>query len=188
VRNLENFGFALGNNIGFAESRGSRVVFLNNDTEVTPEWLRSLVRPLENPDIQGAQPKLLYPDGSIQHAGHRYRTAPTHAFYQRRNRRAALGELVIDRENDGVTGALFLQHKSVWRAVGGFNENFPLNYNDVDYCLKVRALGYRIIQVNSTEALHHESQTRDAAVSQDEIDRIFSRWPYSFTSDAYTRN
>jgi GT2 family glycosyltransferase len=131
---------------------------------------------------------LTYPDGSIQHAGHRYSAAPTHAYYGWKNRRAALGELIVDREVAGVTGALFLQKKSVWQAVGGFNEEFPLNYNDVDYCLKVRALGYSIILVNSTEAIHHESQTRDTRVAPEESRRLYDRWAYAFSSDMYTRN
>jgi len=164
-------------------------LLLNDDIEFTNSTsLDQLVGNLNQSGVGLVGALLTYPDGSIQHAGHRYTTAPTHAYYQRRNRRAALGELVIDREVEGVTGALFLQRKSVWHEVGGFNENFPLNYNDVDYCLKVRALGYRIILVNSTEAIHHESQTRETAVSQEETDRLFTRWPYSFTTDSYTRN
>ena len=183
------FNFSARCNIAIDACSNDLNLLLNDDIEFTKATsLDQLVGNLKQNGVGLVGALLTYPDGSIQHAGHRYTTVPTHAYYQLRNRRAALGELVIDREVEGVTGALFLQRKSVWRAVGGFNENFPLNYNDVDYCLKVRALGYRIIQVNSTEALHHESQTRDTAVSQDEIDRIFARWPYSFTSDAYTRN
>jgi hypothetical protein len=183
------FNFSARCNIAIDACSNDLNLLLNDDIEFTEATsLDQLVGNLKQEGVGLVGALLTYPDGSIQHAGHRYTTVPTHAYYQLRNRRAALGELVIDREVEGVTGALFLQRKSVWRAVGGFNENFPLNYNDVDYCLKVRALGYRIIQVNSTEALHHESQTRDTAVSQDEIDRIFARWPYSFTSDAYTRN
>src|SRR5690606_907268 len=69
VKNPENFNFALGNNIGFSLSSGARVVFLNNDTEVSPEWLRALVQPLKNEHVKGVQPKLLYPDGTLQCIG-----------------------------------------------------------------------------------------------------------------------
>ena len=183
------FNFSERCNIAIDACSNELNLLLNDDIEFTKNTsLDQLVGNLKQQDVGLVGAMLTYPDGSVQHAGHRYNVAPTHAYYRRRNRRAALGELVIDREIDGVTGALFLQQKSVWREVGGFNENFPLNYNDVDYCLKVRALGYRIIQVNSTEALHHESQTRDSGVLQGEIDRIFARWPYSFSSDSYTRN
>jgi GT2 family glycosyltransferase len=183
------FNFSARCNIAIDACSNELNLLLNDDIEFTAATsLDQLVGNLKQKGVGLVSALLTYADGTVQHAGHRYTTVPQHAYYRVRNRRAALGELVIDREVEGVTGALFLQQKSVWREVGGFNENFPLNYNDVDYCLKVRALGYRIIQVNSTEALHHESQTRDSAVSQDEIDRLFARWPYSFTSDSFTRN
>jgi GT2 family glycosyltransferase len=183
------FNFSARCNIAIDACSNELNLLLNDDIEFTAATsLDQLVGNLKQQGVGLVGALLTYPDGSVQHAGHRYNFAPTHAYYQLPNRRAALGELVIDREIDGVTGALFLQQKSVWREVGGFNENFPLNYNDVDYCLKVRALGYRIIQVNSTEAFHHESQTRETAVLQEEMDRLFARWPYSFTADTYTRN
>lgn len=69
VRNWENLNFALGCNLGFAASRGGTVVFLNNDTRVCPGWLQSLVAPLADPTVGAVQPKLLFPDGTVQTFG-----------------------------------------------------------------------------------------------------------------------
>jgi len=69
INNFDNLNFSLGNNIGFAASRGNRIVFINNDTEVTSGWLPPLLNAISSPEIKGAQPKLLYPDGRIQCIG-----------------------------------------------------------------------------------------------------------------------
>lgn len=189
IVDMAPFNFSARCNIAIDACVNDINLLLNDDIEFTElTSIDQLVGNLNHLDVGLVGAMLTYPDGSIQHAGHRYSAAPTHAYYGWKNRRAALGELIVDREVAGVTGAVFLQRKSVWEAVGGLNENFPLNYNDVDYCLKVRALGYSIILVNSTEAVHHESQTRDTRVAPDEARRLYDRWTYSFASDMYTRN
>jgi GT2 family glycosyltransferase len=95
-------------------------------------------------------------------------------------------DLVVDHEVVGVTGALMFQLKSTWETVGGFSPQFPLNYNDVDYCQKVRTLGYSIIQANSVTAIHHESVTREPIIEDFEANLIRQRWPDFLFMDNYT--
>ena len=80
----ENHGFALGNNLALAHATGDVVVFLNNDTTVPPGWLAPLRDALEDDDVLGAQPLLLYPSGTIQSAGIAFPTCGglPHAFLQ----------------------------------------------------------------------------------------------------------
>ena len=69
IHNQKNLNFSLACNLGFSRSVGEIVVFLNNDTTVTENWLLNLVKPLENENISATQPKLLYPDGNLQCMG-----------------------------------------------------------------------------------------------------------------------
>jgi GT2 family glycosyltransferase len=86
----------------------------------------------------------------------------------------------------GVTGALMFQLKSTWLQVGGFTMSLPLSFNDVDYCLKVRSLGYSVIQANSVTAIHNESVTRDPVVESDEHDFIKGRWSDAMATDYFS--
>jgi GT2 family glycosyltransferase len=78
------------------------------------------------------------------------------------------------------------QLKSTWEAVGGFSTAFPLSFNDVDYCQKIRTLGYSVIQANSVKAIHHESVTREAISEEWEIDLLNKRWSDAMATDKYS--
>jgi GT2 family glycosyltransferase len=110
-----------------------------------------------------------------------------HAHYLSATLDKNFGDLLIDREVSGVTGAVMLQRKSTWEKVGGFSHQLPSNFNDVDYCLKIKSIGLDIIQANSVWALHKESATRVNEVFKWEIDFIFSRWWQLMKKDCYTR-
>ena len=87
-----------------------------------------------------------YADGTLQHAGHVYSGEPMHAFLGRgADEPGPHGLLLVDREVSGVTAACALVRADVFDEVGGFSPAFPVNYNDVDFCLKVRRAGYRIL-------------------------------------------
>src|SRR5581483_12294612 len=74
-----------------------------------------------------------------------------------------------------VTGACLMTRADVFRAVGGFDESFPLNYNDVDYCLRVRQAGYRIVFTPHARLYHHEAVTKDGVFAE-ELDAFRARW------------
>jgi GT2 family glycosyltransferase len=132
---------------------------------------------------------LLFPDQTVQHAGHTFTDRNPHHLHYGKNFSTILNKgLPEAHEVVGVTGALMFQSKAVWRAVGGFSTLFPMNYNDVDYCQKVRTLGYSVIQANSVVALHHGSATRNPSVQESEKNELLSRWPTALSSDSYTRS
>jgi GT2 family glycosyltransferase len=131
---------------------------------------------------------LTYPDGSIQHGGHTFVSKwPTHVGWGEGLDNPMSLDLVVDHEVVGVTGALMFQLKANWKAVGGFAQSFPLNFNDVDYCQKIRTLGYSVVQANSVTAVHLESATRNPIVKDWEKDRLSARWGFEMSSDRYSK-
>ncbi len=158
-----NFGYAAANNTGARAARGRSLMLLNSDViPLSPGWLAILRAALDRhdgsrqPGIVG--PKLLFDDGSLQHAGLTFARDPegrwynTHLFkgYPRDWPAANL-----PRSVPGVTGAAMLLPRQVYEAVGGFSENYIVgDYEDSDLCLKVRAAGWDI-RYEPRAALHH---------------------------------
>ena len=74
-----------------------------------------------------------------------------------------------------VTGACLMSRRDVFAEAGGFDEAFPLNYNDIDYCLRARQLGYRVVFTPHARLIHHESVSKPG-VYKDELDTFHARW------------
>jgi GT2 family glycosyltransferase len=167
------FNFSRACNLGAAHDGGLLVVFLNNDTEVrTPEWLEEMVSLAERPGVGAVGPLLLYPDGTVQHAGvvlglrgtadHIMRGFPGRGD-------GYAGSLSCTREVSAVTGACMLVRHDVLDELGGFDEHFSTHYQDVDLCLRIRASGRRILYTPRAVLAHHEGATRGAFY--DHVDR-----------------
>jgi GT2 family glycosyltransferase len=189
IEDNRSFNFSRRCNIGFLAARNEYILLLNDDIEFGNQnpfdILISLIKS-RNVGLVGGL--LLFPDKTIQHAGHTFTDRnPHHLHYGEFFQPMSKNSLPHAHEVVGVTGALMFQSKAVWRAVGGFSTTFPLNYNDVDYCQKIRTLGYNVIQANSVVAVHHESATREPIVQESEIHNLLSRWPTALSSDPYTR-
>lgn len=155
----ETFNFSAINNFASKEAEGEYLLFLNNDTVVINEdWLTAMVRILKNKKNGVAGATLLYDDDTVQHAG--IATDPKWIAYHINHK--------ITRENiptksmdvAGVTGACLLTTTDIFNKVGGFDENLPIAYNDVDFCLKVRDRGYKIKWTPNSLLYHYESKTR----------------------------
>jgi GT2 family glycosyltransferase len=184
------FNFSRKVNLGAATSSGDILAFLNDDVEVlSPNWLNDLVAVAEQDDVGAVGALLLFEDGRCQHAGHVYIGGLVgHAYYRQLVADQGMGALYVDHEVSGVTAACLVQRREVWEAVGGFSEIFPNNYNDVDYCLKIRELGYRIVLCANTELLHYESLTRlPSPITDEEFESISSRWSHRMSFDRYVR-
>lgn len=182
------FNFAEKCNLGALHAGGEVLVFLNDDVQVIdPNWLEVLVGFVREPDVGAAGLRLLFEDGRVQHAGHVYLGGnPGHLMFGQmptsdRNRLA----LSLDREVAGVTAACMALRAEVFAEVGGFSTEFAGNYNDVDLCMKLRHVGYRIV-VSAQAALYHfESVTRDPTVSLHELDALRRRWSPELHADPY---
>jgi GT2 family glycosyltransferase len=185
------FNFAALMNLGVEQSPTEYVVLLNNDTTViNPEWLDELLGYGQLPGVGAVGAKLLYPDGTIQHAGVILGThgLAGHAFQgHRETHRLEYGLFAhVARNYLAVTAACMLTRRSIFREVGGFNaRDLPVAWNDVDYCLRLREKGYRVV-FNPYALLHHlESQSRGDDKDPAEIRYMMGRWRHDIDHDPF---
>jgi len=174
------FNWAALNNAAIAQSRGDLVLTLNNDvTAASSGWLREMVVHAERPEIGAVGARLLYPDGRVQHVGtvvglggvvaHPMRGLPgDHPGY--------MGFATVARSWSAVTGACLLARRQVVEEVGGFDEALAVAFNDVDFCLRVGARGYRIVCTPLAELVHAESSTRGFTGYSRDIVPFVTRW------------
>lgn len=172
------FHFADMNNAGAAEARHESLVFLNDDvTALQPGWLESLVALVERPDIAIAGAKLLYPSGAIQHAGIALGIGEGTGHIGRGKFASDLWRwLEIRRNVSAVTGACMAIRRGVFEELGGFDLEFPVNYNDADLCLRARSAGYEVIFEPAAVLRHDECATRAPGTKADERERFWARW------------
>jgi GT2 family glycosyltransferase len=153
VINEQNQGFAKACNQGAEAASGDVLVFLNVDTEPQPGWLPPLVAPLTDPVVGATGARLIYPNGAVQHAG-------IELFRHKRDLAARnIKDDLPSRDVEGVTGACLAVRADVFAKVGGFDESYWNGYDDVDLCLKIRVVGFRIEYVAESTVVHHESAT-----------------------------
>lgn len=182
------FNFSATVNLGAAHARGDHLLLLNDDTEViSPAWLDRMLDAAADPTVGAVGAKLLFEDGTLQHAGHTYRTSLDHVgFGLPADAPGRTGLLRHRREVAGVTAACMLTPLRVYDLVGGFSTRFPGNYNDVDYCLKVRASGHRIVYEPDAVLWHFESRSRVAGIRPEEVELIQRRWLTDLIDDPFT--
>ena len=179
VRYEGSFHFSRMNNLGAAASRGDVLVFLNDDTaSLDPSWLERLVAQVERPDVGIAGARLLYPSGTLQHGGVAIGIGDGCAHIGRDRSRVVphWPWLDLNRDVSAVTGACLAIRASVFREVGRFAEVFPVNYNDIDLCLRVREAGYRVIYDAGAVLRHYECQSRPGVVTAAEGALWRERW------------
>jgi GT2 family glycosyltransferase len=172
---------------GVAAASGDYVLLLNDDTELAvPGSVDEMVGLAQQPDVGMVGAKLLYDDGTLQHGGHVYNGTIDHAF------RGWPGEhpgpqrmLAVERECAGVTAAAALLRRDVFDEVGGMTADLPVNYNDVDLALRVRASGRRIVWTPHAAWYHFESRTRSHPIEDWEVERLLARWPGALSADPY---
>lgn len=172
VRSLRverNLGFARGSNLAAAISRGEFLVLLNNDTEVQPGWDLALRDELARPQSGAVGLRLLYPDGSVQHAGLAFGAdgLPWHIY---RGFPAEAPEVMQRRTLHAVTGACLGMRRKLWQQLGALDENYINCYEDVDLCLKVRAAGLEVVYRPDGCVIHHEGRTEGRS------DRVTHSW------------
>jgi glycosyltransferase involved in cell wall biosynthesis len=183
----EPFNLAAKINLGAAKATGDYLVLLNDDiTVIAPDWLECLLEYAQQPEIGAVGAKLLFPNGRLQHIGVTILDGnPGHPFYGFPGQ--FLGYFcggVVPRNYSAVTGACLMTPAEVFQSVGGFDEDFPLNYNDVDFCLKVAATGRRIVYTPYAQLYHHESVSK-AGVYPEELAAFKQRWGEQWRHDPF---
>jgi glycosyltransferase involved in cell wall biosynthesis len=160
VRNWENLNFALGCNFGFAATRGRIVVFLNNDTQVRAGWLAALAAALADPTIGAVQPKLLYPDGTVQTFGTVIGEQGCIPYELYKGLPGDSPHLAAPRTLDMVSGACLAIRASDFMALHGFDPIFINGQEDNDLCLRLKTqLGKTCCVEPCSIVIHHEGGT-----------------------------
>lgn len=164
-------------NFGVDEARGEYVLLLNNDIEILAGgWLESLLEHAQRQEVGAVGGKLYYPDDRIQHAGivvgmvgaaghpHRFFHRDDVGYYARAH---------VIHNVSAVTGACLMVQKSKYLEVEGMDEeNFPVAYNDIDFCLRLLEKGYWNVFTPYCEVCHHESLTRGYEDTPEKQDRL----------------
>jgi GT2 family glycosyltransferase len=191
------FNYAALNNEAAALAKGQVLALLNNDVEaLQPGWLEEMVAAALRPEIGAVGARLLFEDGSVQHAGvllgiggvaghaHKYLQANEPGYQLR---------LQLTHQLSAVTGAVLVLRRELFLEVGGFDAaTFAVNYNDVDLCLRLMASGYRNLYCSDAVLIHHESRSRGApstpeALSQWQRERqaMIDRWGDLLAADPH---
>ena len=165
IRDDGPFNFSALNNAAVKKANGEIIGFVNNDIEViSPDWLSEMVSHALRPSIGAVGARLWYPNDTLQHggvvlglggvAGHLHKKLP-------RGGNGYFSRACATQSLSAVTAACLVIKKSIYEEVGGLNEtHLKIAFNDIDFCLRVRAAGYRNIWTPYAELYHHESATR----------------------------
>jgi len=176
----EPFNFSAKINRGAVHSEGDQLLLLNDDMEVvTPNWIERLVMYAEMPSVGAVGARLIWEDGRLQHAGILFENAgyPGHIYHGFAGTFNGYSNNVLVAQNYlAVTAACLMTPRADFERIGGFSATFPMNYNDMDYCLKLRADGQRVVYDPDTVLHHFESSSRSTEVEDWEKDQLRARW------------
>lgn len=155
ITNTSNEVFVNACNQAARQAKGDHLLLLNNDTEVTPDWLDAMLAPFSDADTGIVGAKLLYPDGSLQEAGGIIWRDGTGCNYGHGDN-PNLPQYSYRRVVDYCSGACLMIPRKLWEQIGGFDQRYaPAYYEDTDLCFNVRALGYRVIYQPEALVLHY---------------------------------
>ena len=197
IRDDGPFNYARLNNTAVRASSADLICFMNNDIEiVAADWLEVMRAHFSDSGIAGVGARLVWPNGMVQHGGVVIGTgfAAAHAYDTLFAAEAGHSDgLLVERECSALTAACLMVRKRDFDAVGGFDEvAFPVAFNDVDLCLKLRAGGGRLVWTPHATLLHKESQSRGREDTpeklrraQRELNFLRARWGEALVEDPY---
>lgn len=191
------FNFSRLNNLAAEKAQSDYLCLMNNDIQaIDDRWLNEMLGRIAEPDVGAVGALLLWPTGVVQHGGVVLGSsfAAMHAFNDRMQSDPGYADaLRVAHEGSGVTAACLLTRRKDYLGVGGMDElRFPVNFNDIDYCLKLRAAGKRVVFTPHAKLLHHESASRGTDRAPDragrferELRMLRSRWGECLADDPY---
>lgn len=184
------FNFSAKINAGAVRSEGEHLLLLNDDMEViTPDWIERLAMYSGHPGIGAVGGRLLWEDGRLQHVGVFFENGgfPGHPYRGFSGEFGGYSNCVLVAQNLlAVTGACLMTPRDAFEEVGGLTTTFPNNYNDIDYCLKLRTKGLRVVYDPDTVLYHFESSSRSSDVDDWELEAIVERWAHLTAPDPYS--
>jgi O-antigen biosynthesis protein len=186
----EPFNFSKKINCGAVHSDGEMLLMLNDDMEVvTPNWLERMVMYAGLPGIGAVGGRLVWEDGRLQHVGITFENVgyPGHIYRGFAGDWNGYSNSVLVAQNYlAVTGACLMTPRADFDRVGGLSTTFPVNYNDMDYCLKLIAEGRRVVYDPDTVLYHFESSSRTTVVEDWEKEQLRARWLPITSVDPYS--
>lgn len=189
VRYEEPFNFSAKINLGAAHSDGEHVLLLNDDIEVvTPNWLERMAMYSGMSEVGAVGSRLLWQDGRLQHVGVRFEGGlPGHIYRGfSGDFRGYSNNVRVAQNCLAVTGACLMTSRELFEELGGLTTLLPVNYNDMDYCLKAVASGRRIVYDPDTILYHFESSSRSTEVEEWEKQQLTERWLPLTAADPYS--
>ena len=170
VLDIGEYNFAkLNNEMVKRHVTSENILFMNDDVIVHSNAVTPCLKILENKDFGAVGIKLVYPNGTIQHAGIFWNCnnlgicqGVGHLHFKEKNRDLPAGIVL------GVTGAFLMLRTADFKKIGGFDERFKYCFEDVVLCKRIRDLGMQIVCNNAVEAIHYESQTRKQAMCRED--------------------
>ncbi len=177
------FNWSRFNNVGARAAKGEYLLFLNDDIEARePGWLEALLEQAQRPEVGVAGPRLLYPDGRVQHGG--LYLADNHARHAFRFTGGpdpgAFGFAGVTREVIAVTGACQIMHRRVFKALGGFEEAHSVVNNDLDFCLRSWRADLSVVVTPHATLIHHELASRASLEDSYDAARFAGTWRTRF--------
>jgi ADP-heptose:LPS heptosyltransferase len=171
------------NNTGAAAAKGEYLLFLNDDIEMSqPDWLDVLLEQAARPEVGVVGARLLYPAGTVQHAGQYLADGHArHAFrFADAKNPGPFGLATVTREMIAVTGACQLMHRRVFDRLGGYEEAHSIVNNDLDFCLRCWQAGLAVIYTPHATLTHHELASRAALDDTYDVARFAGAWRQRF--------
>jgi GT2 family glycosyltransferase len=166
------------------------IVFLNDDVALASTDSISKLTSwslLAGVGVVGSQ--LQFADGSIQHAGITLQDVkPRNSYLDQFPRITDLGDLEVAHEVTGVTGACLAMSKDIFDKSGGWNEDLPNSYNDVDLCLRLNAMGLQSVVLNDLKIVHDESSSRNSEFDVEAFRVLKDLWPDELGNESYLRS
>ncbi|HIJ37820.1 MAG TPA: glycosyltransferase family 2 protein [Rhodospirillaceae bacterium] len=190
------FNYPALNNGAVAQASGDLICLLNNDIKIIhADWLREMASQACRPEVGAVGAKLYYADGTIQHVGVVIGMGGIAGHINQFLPRQELGnhqDVNLVREVSCVTAACLLLRKEVFAEVGGLDEALAVAFNDVDFCLRIREKGYRIIWTPFAELYHLESASRGSDLTAEQLARcrreeqfMRDRWGQALLRDPF---
>jgi GT2 family glycosyltransferase len=184
------FNFSHKVNAAVRETTGTHVVLFNDDLEVIePDWLTAMLEHSQDPAVGAVGAKLLYPDGRLQHVGMLVGVCgiAAHAFHRQPAASPGyFGSAIVTRNCSAVTAACLMTRREVFDEIGGLEEHLPVDFNDVDFCLRVRRAGHRVVFTPYARLYHHESASFGRRLQNPrELELMRERWGSALDRDPY---
>lgn len=198
IREECDFNYSYLNNVGVKNAKGEYLVLLNNDIEIISEcWIETMLGYAMQEHVGAVGPKLLFANGKIQHAGVIVGVGighiANHAFYlEDRHAVAPAGRLIVPYNYSAITGACIMVSKKKYLQVNGLEEKLAVNYNDIDFCLKLLNKGYYNVFLPQVELYHLESVSRGKITDEkkqkqyeNERDYMKKKWKEKLEYDCF---